>query len=130
MKVVLDTNVLVSGLLWKGAVAKVIDAWRKGKFDILLSLATFEEIRRVLEGLAKGRLDSEDVLAAMAAKALWVNPITLPDQVCSDFDDDKFIATAVAGGARYLVTGDKALLAVGRFSGVEIVKPAAFLKLL
>jgi uncharacterized protein len=127
MKVVLDTNVFVSGLLWKGTVSNVVKAWTDGKFDVVLSTGTFEELRRILTDLGKGRVDIPELLTMVASKGLWVTAKPLDRQICSDADDDKFIAVALSGRTRYIVTGDKALLAVKTINGVDILTPRAFL---
>jgi len=57
-----------------------------------------------------------------------VEALPLPEPVCSDPDDDKVLACAIAGSARYVVTGDKQLLKVSRYGNVEIVNPRRFLE--
>jgi predicted nucleic acid-binding protein len=55
-------------------------------------------------------------------------PAELPTQICSDPDEDKFLSRALASGAAVVVSGDRALLAVTRWNGIEVVKPRTFLE--
>jgi len=103
LKVVLDTNVLVSALVLGERMAVLVDSWRRGAIRLIFTRATFDELDRVVELLE----DSSGV--------------------CPDPDDDKFLSCALAGEASVLVTGDKALLGVRGFRGVEIIGPAEFI---
>lgn len=133
MRIVLDTNVLVSGTGWKGgAPARIVDAWSAQRFEIVVSSEIFEEYSRVLTELSERHsgIDAEPVLALIASKAIWVTPVPLGSRICTDPDDDMFIAAAIGGKARYIVSGDRALLAVRSFQGVDILTPARFLAVL
>ena len=62
--------------------------------------------------------------------SVWVEQISFPSAVCDDPDDDKFLETAVAAAVDYVVSGDKALLRVKQYSGIKIVQPSHFLKVI
>ena len=129
MRVVLDTNVFVSGIFFTGPPYQILKAWQQQKIDIVVSAPILEEYRRVGKKLAdqfRG-VDLKPVLELVVATAVIVEPVDLPEPVCDDRDDDKFIACAIAAQAQYIVSGDKYLLRVSGYQGVEIVTPRQFL---
>jgi putative PIN family toxin of toxin-antitoxin system len=91
-----------------------------------------DEYRRVLDEFAKERqmpvLNS--VLKVIELHSEIVKPVPFSELVCSDPDGDKFLEAAIAAGADYIVSGDKALLNVKFHHEVEVVRPSRFLKLL
>lgn len=136
MKVVLDTNVLVSATLVQGGKEdRVLRAWRRGAFDLVLSPEILREIGRVLfyPKFQSARWVTEAELVALLetlAKESFLVAGQVTVEVCRDPEDDKFLAAAVESGARYLVSGDRDLLDLKSFRGVEIVTPGVFLKVL
>lgn len=130
MKVVLDTNVLVSGLIFGGTPARILTAWTDGRFQLVASPEILEEYRRVGLALADGReplvraLDA--LLAMVAVHALVVSAPPLASRVCEDPDDDKFLAAALAGGATVVVSGDKHLRRVSGWQSIEVLTPRQF----
>lgn len=129
MRVVLDTNVVLSGILWGGLPGKIIEAWKLGKFQVVVTHEIFAEYQTILKRFAgRHEIDVDDVMQSIAEKALWCAPMKLSEAVCSDPDDDKFIAAAIGGNAKYVVSGDKALLTVGSYGGVEIVTVKRFVR--
>lgn len=130
MRVVLDTNVILSGVFFGGPPGRILDAWRLGRFTLVLSapiLAEYREAGAEFEA-SYGRADFEAFAALLVVTAEVVEaPEHLPTQVCTDRDDDKFLACALAAGAGVIVSGDKRLRAVSGWSGVEIVTPRNFL---
>ncbi len=127
--VVIDTNVLVSGIFWKGTPYQVIKSWERGDFKLLASPEIFDEYRRVFADLAKRHPGVEvgAILEIIELNCELVNAKPVHG-VCKDPDDDKFIAVALAGGAEFIVSGDKALLDVGVHQNVKIMNPSNFLK--
>lgn len=130
MKVVVDTNVFVSGVFWKGPPYQVLMAWQKKRFRLMVSQPVLEEYRRVMAELAaKYPTDRyERILELVELHSEAVPVVSFARPICKDSDDDKFLATALSAGADFLVTGDKALLELNPFRGIQILKPAAFLK--
>lgn len=130
MKVVLDTNVLVSGLLFGGVPGRILTAWSAGALTLVISPAILDEYRRVGVELAKARpavLEALDaLLAVVTVHAMVVNPSPLEAPVSEDPDDDMFFATAMAAGARLIVSGDKHLLRVSGWNGIEVLKARQF----
>lgn len=130
MKAVIDTNVFVSGIFWKGSPHQVLLAWQKGYFRPVVSPPVLEEYRRVLTELASRHIGVryEPILELVELHAEVVSPVTFVRPVCSDHDDDKFLEAALASGAGYVVSGDKALLTVDGHHGLKVISPHAFLK--
>jgi len=136
LRVLLDTNQLVSSLLTsRGVQGQIVDEWRRRAFVLFLVPAQAEEVAEVLSRpkIAKkysiAPADRQALLELLRAEA-----VLLPDEpgpgVCSDPDDDYLLGCAAAGGVDYLVTGDAALLAVGRYRGVTILDGRQFLAVL
>ena len=119
MRVVVDTNVFVSGVFFGGPPGDVLSAWRDGLIEVLVSREIVEEYVRVGDRLSR-QFPALDLVAG-AAKLVLAQP--LPEAVCRDADDDKFLACAVAGDAKYVVSGDRDLLAVSSWQGVTVVRP-------
>ena len=129
MKVVLDTNVLISGIFFTGPPKAVVEAWIDGRIDVAVSLQILDEYRRVLDELS-GRFPEVDTSGLMDFVTVnsSICDVENPDeQICDDPDDDKFLACALASGAKVLVAGDKALLRVERLRGLRILRPRSFL---
>ena len=130
MKVVIDTNVLISGLFFGGVPARVLAAWTDGRVMLVVAPDILHEYRRVGLELAKGRapliaaLDA--LLAIIAVHATVVNATPLSTAVSEDPDDDKFLAAAIASGATLIVSGDKHLLRVSGWNDVVVLKPRQF----
>ena len=128
MNVVLGTNVFVSGVFFSGIPGKILEAWRDGELTLVTSPKVLEEYRRVGDYL-KARhqgVDLQPFLSLAATAGLVIEGIDLPDQVCEDPDDDKFLACAVASGSKVVVSGDKHLLRVSGWQGVEVLTPRSF----
>jgi len=130
VKVVLDTNVLVSGILFTGPPHQILLAWSEGRFELVFTSAIHDEYRRVGAELQHQfpRLDMAAALDLILVNAQAFTPAVLEGQVCADPDDDKFLACAVASGASTIVSGDKHLLKVSGYCGIEVLRPRAFLE--
>jgi uncharacterized protein len=131
VKVVLDTNVFVSGVFFNGPPFEILKAWRDGKIQLELSLEILDEYRRVGEILAKDHpsIDLRPILDYVIERAEVVSSPGLLEPVCSDPDDDKFLACALASGSNLVVSGDRHLLKVSGYRNVEIIRPREFLDL-
>lgn len=133
MKVVLDTNVLLSGLMKPdGVPGKIVRAWRAAQFDLVLSEAMLDEIGRALAyPKIRRRLnwDQETIsryLLLLRFKVEVVDIGGVTAEVPDDPHDAPVLATLIAGGGSFLVTGDSDLLALrGRY---PIITPVEFAK--
>jgi uncharacterized protein len=137
LRVVLDTNVLVSAyLVAQGAPAQLLQAFRQGVFALVVTDAVLAEYRRVLNyeriarrhGLSPAEVDRE--IGELRQIALVIHVWAAVDVVTADPDDNVFLACTLAGQAPFLVSGDPHLLRLGSYRGVRILTPAAFLLLL
>lgn len=128
MKIVLDTNVFISGVFFTGPPYKILKAWRDGRIQILISEEIIEEYRRVGELLSKQFFDIEfgQILQLLTINAEFVQPLKLTARVCEDPDDDKFLECAISGKSNLIVSGDKHLLKVSGHKGIEIINPRNF----
>lgn len=130
MKVVLDTNVLVSGLLFGGVPGRIPTACSTGAVRLVNSPPILDEYRRVGLELSQGRepLVSllEALLATLTVQALAVDAPPLDERVGEDPDDEMFLAAALAANARLIVSGDKHLLRVSGWRGIEVLKARPF----
>ena len=131
MRVVLDSNVVVSALLFsEGRLAWMRDGWRD-RFVPLIDRRCAEELVRVL-GYPKFRLDRDDVSSLLEDYLPYTESVRLSDSRlhgvprCRDHDDRKFLLLAVAGRADVLVSGDNALLELSDRTRFVIENPAAF----
>lgn len=130
LRAVLDTNVIVSALLHRGPTNRLVEAWQQGTVIPLVSKAILEEYLRVL-AYPKFHLTTEEVKGLVEHQLMpFAEPVRVaevPPVIRQDQTDDIFLACAVAGHARYLVSGDRHLLALNTYQGVTIAAPAAFL---
>ncbi len=137
MRIVVDTNVVVSGAISaKGAPAEILRRWRQGQFELLVSEPMLAEYERALSyGRVRARHQmSQAEIHALVTQfrrfAILVEPLARLQVVTDDPDDDKFLECAVTGGAAYIVSGDPHLLAVKHYQGIQILSPAAFVAFL
>lgn len=128
MRVVLDTNVFVSGVFFGGIPGRVLEAWRDGRVEVALYREIIEEYVRVGEELAsrfKG-VDLCPALELLAVSTTLVSSTQLPEPVSRDPDDDKFLACALAAGADCVVSGDRDLLDISPHEGIVVLSPRDF----
>lgn len=128
MRVILDTNVVMSGVFFGGIPARILRAWRDALIQPVSSPEIFEEYRRVgqlLEAQYPG-VDPEPLLALLAVHTEFVEAPALPEPVSADPDDDKFLACAVAAGVTVIVSGDKDLVDRSGWHGVRVLRPRQF----
>lgn len=128
LRVVLDTNVLVSGLAYPESVpGRIVGLWRDGVLGVVLSRHILDEAARVLPRLKRIDLNADeirDLIDSFVFLADVVNPDATRDEELRDAADQAVLGTLVASRADYLITGDKDLLALAE--RYPIVTPAAF----
>ena len=128
MRVILDTNIFISGIFFGGLPLKILQSWRNQKITIVISPEILAEYIRVGEILNKKypTIDLTPFISLVAVNTEICNPRPLKVQVCTDPDDDKFLACAIRSNTEIIVSGDKALLAVSGYRGITVTTPRAF----
>ena len=130
-RVVLDTNVLISALLFRGGLSKIVGLWQKGKIIPVISKETFSELATVLE-YPKFSLTQEETDSIIKYEILpyfeIVEVVKDVKGICGDPEDDKFISCAISGSADYIVSGDKDLFDLKQYKSIKIIKASDFLK--
>ncbi len=128
LRVVLDTNVLVSGIAYpQSTPGLIMSAWKQGALGVVLSRYILDEMMRVLPRLPRVGLNGEDI-RDLADSFLFlaeiVEPVNAKERKLRDKADAAVLGTLLASSADYLITGDKDLLALA--AKYPVVKPAAF----
>ena len=128
MRLVVDTNVFISGVFFAGPPYDILDAWRSRKVELVASPEILEEYRTTGDELSGEfpALDLAPWLRLLDARATVIEVPPPEHVVCTDPDDDKFLACALAGRVRTIVSSDKALLKVSGYSGVTVMTPRRF----
>lgn len=133
MRLVLDTNVIISAALWDGTPRQVLEA-AHNKHTLCFSLVTLDEIDRVFhypklaERLAQLSFSSEEFIKQLLEDATLVSETPEVKLITEDPDDNQFLACAEACNAKLIVSGDTHILALKKFKGISIVPPKTALK--
>jgi putative PIN family toxin of toxin-antitoxin system len=129
-RIVIDTNVLISAVFFKGKPDVILEAWKAGKLDRVLSEEILNEYSKVLDRLAIKfpSVDTSGILSVFTRGCIIVEPGVISNQICEDPDDDKFISAALGGASKAIISGDKHLLDVNGYSGREVLSPAEFIE--
>jgi len=133
LRVVLDTQVLLRGAVARteSLTSKIYDAWREGRFTLLLSepiAAEVEEVLlrpEVLQKLHLNPIEARALVTLVRRRALFVTPVT-PIRQSRDPADDKFLECAVAGEADYIVSADHDLLSLTEVQGIPVLDVPTF----
>ena len=127
MRVVPDTNTLISAEISAQGVVRQLVQRLFVDHEIILSNAILEELAEVLSArFGYSNVAVTESIAGLLLRAEIVEPATFDRQICRDADDDAILGTAVAGDADCIVTGDNDLLVLERFEGVDIISPSEF----
>ncbi len=131
-KVVLDTNILVSALLFKGRLSGIVELWKGGEIVPVLSHETFQEFTRVL-AYPKFSLTEDEIKKLIEEEIVpyfeLINTTTVVKNVCQDPDDDKFLSCALSASADLIISGDKDLCDIKQHKNIKIITPQNFLQL-
>lgn len=131
IRAVLDTNVLVSALLFSGPPSQLVPAWQGGRLCPIVSAEILEEYVRVL-AYSKFKLTGSEILSLIEEDVLpfvdTVRAKPIPVPTLRDPDDMKSLACAVSARVHWLVSGDDDLLSIGKVESVEIVSVTNFLR--
>ena len=129
MRVVADTNTIVSGLMWYGAPRQVLDAARNSKIELFTSPVLLAELEDVLcrekffQRLEKINRKPHDLVIGYPSLAMIVSPETISPVILADPDDDSVLACAIAADAKIIVSGDSHLLELKEYRGIQILSP-------
>ncbi len=127
---VVDTSVFVAGVFWRHEPHLCLRAWLRGILLPVVSQEIFVEYAAVLERVKKEQhftMETEPWLETLRTSALWVTLSSLDQPVCRDPKDDKFIAAALAAGARTVIARDRDLTALEKPFGIAMLTPRAWL---
>lgn len=135
MRLVLDTNVVASAMLWGGSPKLLLQARREQRIDLYTSVPLLAELTDILsrrkfeKKIVASCLTIDQLIDRYAEFAQMVRPVSIP-RIAPDPDDDVVIGTALKAKADLLVTGDRLLLSVVEYQGVRIVGVAGALQML
>ena len=131
-RVVIDTNVFISGFTFKGKPREVLDLAWSGEFELYISPFILKEIEHTLrEDFGWSKEDVKDTIQKTKAKTTLVHPQTKVSVIKEKDDDNRILECALEARVSYLVSGDKKhLLALREYQGIRILSPAEFLRLL
>lgn len=133
MRVVADSNTVISGLLWKGNPRRVLDAARTGIIELYTSLPLLAEVDEVLRRpkfarrLSLAAATPHELVVGYAALASIVQPADITPMIIEDPDDDAVLACALAARADAIVSGDGHLLVLQEYCNIPILTAALFL---
>lgn len=137
MRLVLDTNVVASGLLWGGAPSALLDAAQTGELELFTSSRLLAELAGILarakfaKALAATGLSVEELVLGYADLATVVVSAAIPPAIAADPSDDHVLACAVTASADLIVSGDKHLHSLGgQYNGIRIVRSAEAVRLI
>lgn len=136
MRVVIDTTVLISALLWKKKLTPLYHLINQCKITLCFSKATLAELIKVVSYphiAAKAEQEKIDLIKLIkhfSSKSILSQPLKIPDLIKVDRFDNHFLACAKASGASFIISGDKHLLKLKEFQGIPIISPAEFLNAL
>jgi len=130
-RIVIDTNVLISALLFGGVPGRLIDLWKNGFIKPLISESINLEYLRVL-AYPKFKLSEDEINYIIHQEILpffkVIKTMPGPSVIPEDPEDDKFIQCAEAGKAQIIISGDRHLLALKSHRGIKILTPHQYLE--
>ena len=128
MKIVVDTNVLISAAFFGGTPGRILAKCVSGECQLAVSFDILDEYQRVGTIFLSRypNVDFDRFLNLVFTSAVVVQSPSLERRVCRDPDDDKFIACAISTDSEVIVTGDKDLLSISEHAGISILRPKDF----
>ena len=132
MRAILDTNVLVSGILFGGIPRKILECAQKRLFTVIITHDILSEYYEVIDRVSKeyNTKQTLTIFESIINKAELSFSITLTEHVCTDPDDDIFFAAARAAKVKIIVSGDKHLKAASGWSGIKVLSPVQFINII
>lgn len=128
MKIVLDTNVFISGIFFSGPPAQILRAWKAQKIQIVLSKEILNEYQRVAVELSKkfSSVDIGQIIELLTIYGELVETEGISVTICEDPDDNMFIECAIASNSKIIVSGDKHLLEISGYQDIDVFTPRHF----
>ncbi|MDP2749234.1 MAG: putative toxin-antitoxin system toxin component, PIN family [Nanoarchaeota archaeon] len=135
LKLVLDTNTMVSGLIWRGNEFQLLEKVESGEAIMFVSNEIIRELNIVMQRpkIQKYLMESGSSAEQLIEKIVRISESIVPDieeEICRDKKDNKFIECALAANSDYIVSGDEDLLSMKEFRNIKIVKTSQILKLI
>ncbi len=130
MKAVIDTNIIISGIFWKGNPNRILNLWKNGNILNHTTVSIVNEIADTLRNFRK-RLPEEDIYywsSLIIENSVVIDENRIVKNLSRDVKDNKFICCAIISQAEYLITGDSDLLILEKIENTKIVTPSQFLK--
>jgi putative PIN family toxin of toxin-antitoxin system len=129
VKIVLDTNVFISGVFFSGPPSIILQAWRDSKIQIILSEEILEEYQRVAEELSSKfpAVDIDRIIELLTIYGEVFETKGISVSVCEDPNDNKFIECAIASNSKLIVSGDRHLLNITGYQDISVLKPRDFI---
>ena len=130
MRIILDTNVFISGIFFTGPPSQILKAWEKQRLQIVLCQQILDEYQRVADELSSKypSVDITPIIELLTIYGQFIDTKGVDISICEDPDDDKFIECAIAGKCKIIVSGDSHLLKLAEYKGVKIVNPRDFME--
>lgn len=133
MRIVTDTNVLLSSSFWTGASFTIVEMSKQREIDLILSDAIIDEFRKVLqykevqEKIKDKNLEMKRTVEELISIATMVEPKEKVNIIEEDPDDNKILECAIEGKVNYIITKDNHLLKLKEFRGIKIITPEDFI---
>ncbi len=129
MRIVIDTNVLMSGIFFGGPPGEIVAAWKAGRVAFVLSPTILDEYRRVGDELESrhGDFGLSSILTVLVGGSEMIDAPELGARVARDPADDKFLACALAAAVPVVVSGDRDLQSLGTWREIKILSPRQFI---
>ena len=130
MKIILDTNVFISGIFFSGPPSQILKAWQNKSFQIVLSEQILIEYQKVADELSSKypQVDIAPIIELVTIHGQLIDAQGIDISICEDPDDDKFIECAIAGKCDIIVSGDKHLLNLAGYKSIKILRPREFVE--
>src|SRR3990167_7766620 len=136
LKLVLDTNTIISAFFWEGNEAELFRKIEEGKAKLCITIEILKEVEEVIkrpkfnEVMRKANLTPDQIMQKIVSLSHLVIASKFNIKVCRDEKDNKFLECAESAKANYIVSGDEDLLSLKDYKGIPIAKSERILKLL
>lgn len=126
-KVIIDTNILISGIFWGGKPYKILEKWQKKEIEVFISVEILEEYIEVINRIGKDKTITEEWRKHIVKNTTLIE-VKPSVRFSRDDSDDKFLWCAIGAKADYLISGDNDLLTLDNVGKTRILTPSDFLK--